>query len=400
MLNNKRDEKMNKIILILGILLIISVNNSNSYIDGRVSFGFFYQNLSPYGEWIEIEPDFYVWKPVAIRYGWRPYWDGKWVWTRYGWYWVSNEPFGWIVFHYGRWYYDDYYGWIWIPGYEWAPAWVEWRYNDAYIGWAPLPPYASFRIEIGIYFTKRWYHPVHHWVFIKYRHFHHENPTRYYEDPGRVERFFGNTRRAIDYSYENEKIINRGIDPTFIERKIGRRIKQADLIETQNRRGERILIDGDHPKIELYRPNSNEIESARQERIEARKSERKLNLDIDKIDRPTYDERRIKKNYERETDLENRERKFNEQSSTRESDKNIEKRKEIEKRTEQRESYRIRPEKKLEYERKREYNPERREREIEIKRERVQPRDDRKEPAQRDRTRERDDSRRPRERQR
>ena len=23
---------------------------------------------------------------------------------------------------------------------EWAPAWLNWRYGDDYVGWAPLPP--------------------------------------------------------------------------------------------------------------------------------------------------------------------------------------------------------------------------------------------------------------------
>ena len=31
-------------------------------------------------------------------------------------------------------------GWFWIPGDEWAPAWVDWRYSNDYVGWAPLPP--------------------------------------------------------------------------------------------------------------------------------------------------------------------------------------------------------------------------------------------------------------------
>lgn len=395
---------MKKIILILTLFTIFGINNSYSYSDVRVSFGFFYQSLTPYGEWIEIEPDFYVWKPFAVRYGWRPYWDGRWAWTRYGWYWVSTEPFGWIVFHYGRWYYDDYYGWIWIPGYDWAPAWVEWRYNDAYIGWAPLPPYASFRVEVGIHFTKKWHHPPQHWTFIKYRHFHHENPTRYYEDQERVERFFGNTRQVIDYRYENDRVINRGIEPTYIEQKIGRRIKQTEIFETQNRRGERILLENDSPRIETYRPSPNEIESSRQARIEARKSERRLNIDINKIERPNYDERRTRKNYERETEQEIRERKPSEQRFIRETERSIERRTEIENRTSQREKYQVRPERKFEenkqFERQREYRPERKEREIEIKRERVNPREDRNEQIMRERTRERNDNMKPRERQR
>ena len=53
---------------------------------------------------------------------------------------ISDEPYGWATYHYGRWLYDDFQGWVWKPGVEWAPAWVGWRSNDDYIGWAPLGP--------------------------------------------------------------------------------------------------------------------------------------------------------------------------------------------------------------------------------------------------------------------
>jgi hypothetical protein len=107
-----------------------------------VSFGVFYSSLTPYGEWISIGADVYGWRPHHVAAGWRPYTVGRWIWTDDGWYWASDEPWGWAAYHYGRWHYDDYYGWIWIPGYDWAPAWVEWRYGGDYVGWAPLGPYA------------------------------------------------------------------------------------------------------------------------------------------------------------------------------------------------------------------------------------------------------------------
>ena len=47
---------------------------------------------------------------------------------------------GWVVYHYGRWAFEPGIGWFWVPGEEWAPAWVNWRYGDEYVGWAPLPP--------------------------------------------------------------------------------------------------------------------------------------------------------------------------------------------------------------------------------------------------------------------
>jgi hypothetical protein len=57
-----------------------------------------------------------------------------------GWYWVSEEPWAWACYHYGSWQFDPYYGWVWIPGTEWAPAWVTWRESNDYIGWAPCGP--------------------------------------------------------------------------------------------------------------------------------------------------------------------------------------------------------------------------------------------------------------------
>ncbi|MES2571613.1 MAG: DUF6600 domain-containing protein [Verrucomicrobiota bacterium] len=103
--------------------------------------GFFYDALDPLGDWIEMEKYGYVWQPrEAQNPRWRPYTDGNWAWTNYGWTWSSKEKFGWATYHYGRWARVKRIGWVWVPGSEWAPAWVSWRRSDQYIGWAPLPP--------------------------------------------------------------------------------------------------------------------------------------------------------------------------------------------------------------------------------------------------------------------
>jgi hypothetical protein len=114
----------------------------------------FYDDLDPYGDWIETRDYGYVFRPtIAVRSGlWRPYEDGRWAYTDDGWAWVSNEPFGWACYHYGRWTRLRGMGWIWVPGSEWAPAWVSWRYGDSYCGWAPLPPEARFGSSVSINF--------------------------------------------------------------------------------------------------------------------------------------------------------------------------------------------------------------------------------------------------------
>ena len=104
-------------------------------------YGTIYDSLAAYGAWLETAAYGYVWQPAAVRSaGWRPYLDGRWVCTNHGWTWLSNEPFGWACYHYGRWALLHKRGWIWVPGDQWAPAWVCWRGNNTHIGWAPLPP--------------------------------------------------------------------------------------------------------------------------------------------------------------------------------------------------------------------------------------------------------------------
>jgi Family of unknown function (DUF6600) len=88
---------------------------------------------------------------------------GRWIYTEdSGWYWASDEDFGWIVYHYGRWVFDPDLGWVWVPAKEWAPAWVQWRSGSQYVGWAPLPPdeiVVEYRDEPDV------------WVFVRARDF-------------------------------------------------------------------------------------------------------------------------------------------------------------------------------------------------------------------------------------
>jgi len=116
----------------------------------EVSFDFFYDSLSPHGDWVEVGDYGYCWKPGGVDEDWAPYSDGYWSYTDAGWTWVSYEDFGGIVYHYGRWAKVEDEGWVWVPDYEWGPAWVSWRKSDDYVGWAPLPAEATFRRDRGI----------------------------------------------------------------------------------------------------------------------------------------------------------------------------------------------------------------------------------------------------------
>jgi hypothetical protein len=111
--------------------------------DDRPDPSEFEESLTPNGYWVDDSQFGHVWRPYTW-WGWRPYVDGHWIYTSYGWTWDSPEPWGW-TFHYGRWGFSNLYGWVWTPGYVWGPAWVDWYWGDGFVGWVPLGP-AGFAI--------------------------------------------------------------------------------------------------------------------------------------------------------------------------------------------------------------------------------------------------------------
>jgi hypothetical protein len=97
-------------------------------------------DLDNYGDWLYLAPYGEVWRPYVVL-DWMPFDNGYWAYSNDAWTWISYEPFGWIVYHYGYWFDDQIYGWVWIPSDDpWSPARVEWVDYGDYVGWAPLPP--------------------------------------------------------------------------------------------------------------------------------------------------------------------------------------------------------------------------------------------------------------------
>lgn len=52
-------------------------------------------------------------------------------------FWVPDEPWGWIPYHLGVWHWNAKFGWLWVPGSVFAPAWVDWYYASTYFAWTP-----------------------------------------------------------------------------------------------------------------------------------------------------------------------------------------------------------------------------------------------------------------------
>jgi len=161
---------MKKIVFFLILSMVITFSaeahrHRNHHV--TISLQTFYDELSPYGDWIYTPEYGYVWQPYFDNpEGFRPYSsNGDWAYTEYGWTWVSDYRWGWAPFHYGRWTFDDYLGWMWIPGLEWAPAWVSWgSYGDCW-GWAPLGPGINININLN------WFAPDLWWTFVPRLHF-------------------------------------------------------------------------------------------------------------------------------------------------------------------------------------------------------------------------------------
>lgn len=132
--------------------------------------------LARHGSWVNYEGQSY-WRP-RVAAGWRPYWNGRWGWTPSGVTWISYEPWGWVPYHYGTWDYLPAYGWSWLPGRRFAPAWVYWYWGPSYVGWCPTGYYTR-------YYGR--YHGFHHgvygwagghwgsfnrWSFVSHKYFH------------------------------------------------------------------------------------------------------------------------------------------------------------------------------------------------------------------------------------
>jgi len=210
-----------------------------------VEVGVFRERLAPFGRWFTIPAYGYVWSPFNVAAGWGPYVDGSWVYSDFGWTWISDDPWGWATCHYGRWFFDPAYGWVWVPGTEWAPAWVDWMYGDGFIGWAPLSPafvgFGGF-VPISVTFFR----------FCRDRDFDRPHIGRFIVPTGRNAELFGRARRVTNFDRVNGVVVNRSLSKETIERAAGHKVEQRALNgvnspEEIGRKGNRGLDRGAGP---------------------------------------------------------------------------------------------------------------------------------------------------------
>jgi hypothetical protein len=231
-------------------------NGQNSGTDLDISYAYDY--LAPFGDWVNMDPYGYVWVPRHMGYRWRPYSDGRWAWTDYGWTWMDNSEWGGIPFHYGRWGMDNDIGWYWVPGTTWGPAWVTWRSNDMYMGWAPLPPgvdlragmdFASLRIDI----------PGSSWVFIDGPHFLDPDINSYVLPYERNVTIVNNTTIYNNYGFKGDRFVNDGVGMAHIRSFTGRDAPLYTIQDVQQPGRDRITGN----EVQAYRPSFKSDSSAR-----------------------------------------------------------------------------------------------------------------------------------------
>ncbi|MDR2697890.1 MAG: FecR domain-containing protein [Holophagales bacterium] len=137
-------------------------SKSSEYVPSQIRY--YADTLDGRGDWVNVVDVGWCWRPYVTIANWRPYWRGYWGAHRGGMTWISYDPFGYITHHYGRWGWNSYYGWYWIPGVYYSPAWVVWNISGSFFGWAPLG-YYNRPVYWGY---SNWHHDL--WNVVDIRH--------------------------------------------------------------------------------------------------------------------------------------------------------------------------------------------------------------------------------------
>jgi len=225
----------------------------------------FYDRLGTDGRWISHDRLGWVWTPYNVPTDWRPYTVGHWLYSDYGWTWVSDEKWGWATYHYGRWYFDANFGWVWAPGTMWGPAWVSWRYGEGYIGWAPLPPEAVWDAGTGP--SVNWedideFIPPHWYSFVEERYLTDNYLQERIMQPLRNDTLVDMTKNITAYEIKDNRILNSSLDVTRIERETGMTINRYQITDARSTEDLRVnRVSGN--QIKFYRPTITRAELER-----------------------------------------------------------------------------------------------------------------------------------------
>jgi hypothetical protein len=216
----------------------------------NVSLQIFYDELSPYGQWVDYSNYGYVWIP-DVGNDFEPYsTNGHWVMTDYGWTWMSDYDWGWAPFHYGRWNYDNFYGWFWVPDTEWGPAWVTWRSADGYYGWSPMESGLSINLSFGRPYNRQ----NDHWTFVRNGDIDRPDISQYYSNQTDRDRIILNSTVINKTYFDTRRNATYVSGPARedVQRATGRTLKSV-TVQENNRPGQS-MING---QLRIFRPQIN-----------------------------------------------------------------------------------------------------------------------------------------------
>jgi hypothetical protein len=207
----------------------------------------FYEPLTPQGEWVVVGSYGRCWRPARVARDWRPYCNGNWQRTDAGWYWVSDEPWAWATYHYGRWDFSDHDGWYWVPQTQWAPAWVSWHEGGGYIGWAPLQPSVTISVNGFVGFNESRISPR-AFVFVKQGRF--LDPIRPASVVVNNTTIIRNTVTIRNTTIVNHNVINEGPATAVIEKASGRKVQPVMVQELRHKEEAVVLAKRGTPSNE------------------------------------------------------------------------------------------------------------------------------------------------------
>lgn len=208
----------------------------------------------------------FVWKPspelgVSLTVDsppeYIPYTNGQWVNSDAGWYFKAPTPWEETVHHQGRWAHTS-EGWLWVPGRVWAPAWVDWREDDEYVSWAPLPP--SYYLNDGSMGEPQI--DDNNYMIVGRNHFIDPDIYKYYnpyhDNGNRIK--ISKMKVIPGIVIVNNKIINRGPDVNKIKNIYGRNIEMVKIQHVKNFNDVR-YTDNEYnvytPNLRRYKNNGN-----------------------------------------------------------------------------------------------------------------------------------------------
>ena len=276
-----------------------------------VDYDYFYKELSPHGEWIEVSAkdmgidikpntaendaasrllseilgvktvyaqtgeqlfNLFVWRPAnelakdmieeSEVKEYTPYANGQWVYSDQGWYFKANTPQEDLTTHYGRWTQDENLGWVWLPGKTYSPAWVDWRQNDDYVAWAPIPPATYIEndaVNVKEQINENRYTIVEKKSMMepsvyKYRY-------QYVENKNKI--MIKEMKKIDGVMIKEKTVINKGPDVTDIEKKTGKKIEVVKINKVEKKEDSGVKDN----TINVYHPEFKKVKEAKNEPV-------------------------------------------------------------------------------------------------------------------------------------